>query len=241
MKKLFTSIAFLALCFTGATADVVQNHEVFAASNVVRAFACDNNQSIPFDHVAKAKAVAILTDVVRGAAGVSGQAGRGVLSVKDEYGNWSAPIFIRYRGFGLGLQLGWESSDLVILFQTSKSYRDIFVGENTLEVSAAATFGEGYRAGSSTDLPEVSAWMIQPGKVSGLYAGVSLDFGRITIDNQATYDYYDRIYDYEDILNGSPKDSKWTKTLKNTLAKYLGDRQYYCENCFVSRKEVPNR
>ena len=56
MKKFFASMAFLALCFLGANADIVQNQEVYAAANTIRAFAYDKNQSISYNHVAHAKA-----------------------------------------------------------------------------------------------------------------------------------------------------------------------------------------
>ena len=43
----------------------------------------------------------------------------------------------------------------------------------------------------------------------------------IVVDKEATYDYYDRMYDMEDIYNNSPKDSRYTKTLKEVLNKYF--------------------
>ncbi|MBF6669164.1 hypothetical protein CSPB12327_03265 [Campylobacter sp. RM12327] len=42
------------------------------------------------------------------------------------------------------------------------------------------------------------------------------------INDQDTNDYYERMYDYEDILNNSPKDSVQTKALKKILEKYFG-------------------
>lgn len=241
MKKFFASMAFVALCLSGANADVVTNQEVYAAANIVKAFACDNNQSIDFNHVAHAKAVAVLNDVVRVGGGLTVQGGSGIFSMKDEHGNWSSPIFIKYRGFGLGVQVGYESSDVVMLFQTSKAFKDLFEGETTFAAGAGATMGNGYRAEAATDLPELSAFMVNPGNTTGVYLGIALDVGKLSIDDQATNDYYGRIYDYEDILNNSPKDSKYTKILKNTLAKYLGDKQYYCQNCFKSKALTPNR
>lgn len=237
MKKFFASMAFLALCFSGANADIVQNQEVYAAANTIRAFACDNNQSISYNHVAHAKAVAILTDVVRSGAVVSTQSGNGIFAMKDEHGKWSSPLFIKYRGFGIGPQLGYESNDMVVLFQTTKSFKDIFEGETTLSVGAGASFVNGKRAEVATDLPEVSAYMISPGKVTGIYLGASVDIGKISVDDQATNDYYGRIYDYEDILNDSPKTTKYTRILKNTLSEYLGNKQYYCKNCFAKAKK----
>ena len=227
MKKLFFTAVLLLFGINVANADVAANQELYAASNVISSFAHDNNFSIPADKVLNAKAVAILTDVKRSAAVVSTQYGDGVFSVKDENGNWSAPIFIKYRGFGVGVQAGYETSDIVMLFQTTKSYQDIFNGTDTLELNVAGSVVEGKRGGAATDLPDISAWIVSPGEVTGVYLGVSLDIGRITIDDQLTNDFYDRIYDYEDILNDSPRDNKYSKIFKSTLKKYLNDNRYY--------------
>ncbi|NLY03859.1 MAG: lipid-binding SYLF domain-containing protein [Campylobacter sp.] len=218
MKKLLVIIFTLLV---SANADVVQNQQIYAASNVVKSFGCDGNRSL-IEAVKHAKAVAILTDVKKIGFIASVQSGEGVFSMRDMNGEWTSPIMIRYKGFGVGAQAGIESRDIIVLFQTSKSFQDIFEGSDTLELNAGASVGEGYGSGIATDLPDMSAWTVSPGEVTGIYAGVSLDFGRFTIDNQATYDYYGRIYDYEDILNGSPKDSRYTKIFKNTLKTYLG-------------------
>lgn len=229
MKKFLFSLIFTACSFLSA--DVVQNQQVYAASNVISSFAHDNNFSIPVEYVKNAKAVAILTDVKRSSLVVSTRYGDGVFSAKDPIsGEWSAPIFLKYKGFGIGAQAGYETSDIVVLFQTTKSYQDIFNGMDTLELNAGASLVEGGRSGIATDIPDISAWLVSPGEVTGVYLGVSLDFGRISIDDQATNDYYERIYDYGDILNGSPKDTKYTKIFKTTLKKYLNDHKYYGKN-----------
>ncbi|QKF64834.1 lipid-binding SYLF domain-containing protein [Campylobacter corcagiensis] len=224
MKKILLGLVLLCL---GANADVTQNERVYAAANVVKSFGCDTNRTFQDKYLKHAKAVAILTDVTRTGVIASVQSGDGVFITRDFNGNWTSPLMIKYRGFGVGFQAGVESRDVIVLFQTSKSYRDIFEGMDTLEANAGASaFDGGYATGAMTDLPEVSAWMINHGEVTGLYVGATIDFGRLTIDNQATNDYYERIYDYEDILNGSPRDSKYTKMLKNSLSTYIsGDRK----------------
>ena len=225
MKKLLLS-TILVLCGY-LHADVSANQEVIAATNVVKSFAHDKNFGASVQSIKNAKAVAILTDVKRLAAGASIQYGDGIFSVKDENGEWSAPIFIKYRGFGAGVQAGYETSDIVMLFQTTKSYQDIFNGMETLEVNAGATVVEGYRSGAATDFPDISAWMVSPGEQTGLFVGASIDRAKIVIDDQLTNDYYGRIYDYEDILNDSPKASKYTKNLKETLTKYITNAEAY--------------
>ncbi|MDA3048867.1 MULTISPECIES: lipid-binding SYLF domain-containing protein [unclassified Campylobacter] len=220
MKKFLLIASFVVSSFLHA--DVVANQEVIAATNVMRSFGASSGFHVDQKYLQGAKAVAILTDVKRLAAGASIQYGDGIFSVKNADGTWSAPIFIKYKGFGVGIQAGYETSDVVLLFHTTKSYQDVFTGADTLEVSAGAAFGgHGAKAGRATDLPDISAWIATPGEQTGLYAGVTIDSGRITIDDQLTNDYYERIYAYEDILNDSPRNTEHTKNLKNVLYKYL--------------------
>ncbi|PSM52616.1 putative lipid-binding protein (SYLF/DUF500 domain) [Campylobacter blaseri] len=223
MRKLLLVLFFCLY----ANADVFQNQQVYAAANVINSFGCEANKTISEKYIKNAKAVVVLTDVVKSGLIASVQSGNGIFSMKDENGDWTSPIMVRYRGFGAGLQAGYQSTDIVMLFQTSKSFRDLFNGQDTLELNAGVSFVEGKSAGVATDLPEVSAWMVRPGEVTGIYIGASIDFGRLTIDDQATNDYYDRIFTYDDILNGSPKDSKYTRVLKSSLSKNLGKERIY--------------
>ncbi|WP_311337168.1 lipid-binding SYLF domain-containing protein [Campylobacter ureolyticus] len=225
MKKL---LVFAFVFCLSLSADVFQNEQVYAAANVVKSFGCDNNNTVSEKYLENVKAVAIIPDVTRTSAIASTQKGKGVFSMRDLNGNWTPPIMITYSSFGAGPQVGIESADMILLFQTSKSFRDIFKGQDLLGLNAGGTIGEGSMAGRTTDLPEVSAYIVKTGKTSGVYFGASLDFGRIVIDDQATNDYYERIYDYQDILNGSPRDSKYTKMLKHALNVYLAnDREKF--------------
>ena len=227
MKKLIVALSLMA-CGVFANADVIANQQLYDAMNVVKAFAFDNNRSIPAADIKRAKAVAILTNVHRKSAIASFESGNGVFSMKDEYGNWSNPIMIKFKSVGLGLQLGVSASDVVLLFNTSESFRYIFEDkEDTFGVHAGASFGHGARAGETGNFPELTAWNVTPGHVTGIFLGASVDLGRLSIDDQLTNDLYERIYSYEDILNGSPRDTKYLTAFKGTLAKFLGSSQYY--------------
>ncbi|MCI6988499.1 MAG: lipid-binding SYLF domain-containing protein [Campylobacter sp.] len=228
MRKFLLAVCMLTIGMF-ANADITQNQRLYDSMNTVKAFAFDNNRSVSADLIKRAKAVAIITNVTKVGAIASFSSARGTLSIKDEYGNWSNPFVIKYRSFGAGPQVGIASSDIIIFFNTSESFSGIFEGKDFVGVNAVGSIGNqgGGTAGAVTDLPELTAWAITPGSVTGLYIGASLDFGRIVIDDQATNDLYGRIYAYEDIVNGSPRDTKHLKAFKNTLTKFLGDEQYY--------------
>lgn len=229
MKKFLAFVSLVLLTLGLVSADVTQNQKVYAAANIVKAFACDNNRSVDYNYVKEAKAVAIIPNVVKSGAVVSASSGDGIFIMKDFDGKWTSPVFIKYKGLGIGAQVGIESADLILIFQTSKSFMNLFEGMDTLELNAGVSAVKGYSAGFVTDYPELSAWIVKTGKTSGVYLGAAVDINRLSVDQASTNDYYEKLWDVTDILNGSPKDSQYTKMLKDTLDKYFGNYQYYCD------------
>src|SRR5262245_65101605 len=62
--------------------------------------------SIPEELMARAHGIAVIPHVVKGAFGVGGQWGKGLMSQRREDGSWSAPAFIEIGGGRFGLQIG---------------------------------------------------------------------------------------------------------------------------------------
>lgn len=242
MKKVIFYLSVVSMLFTSANADITANLDVYTAANIVKAFAYNNQQKVPFRTIEDAKAIAILFDVKKFAALGSLEKGHGIFINKNENGEWTFPIFINYTGLGLGFQLGYQSSDVILIFRTTRSYKGLFNGQDTLGANASAAFGgAGVTNGASTTFPDISGWMVEPGMSRGVFLGASVDLKRMTINDQLTNDFYDRIYDYQDILNGSPRDNKYTRVLRETLNKYFSNYQYYGEcdtvQCEVNDKE----
>ena len=80
--------------------------------------------SIPQSVLDKAYCVAVLPSVKKFAIGVGGSYGRGVMTCrwgKDFKGKWGAPTMMALEGGSVGLQLGGEATDFVLLLMTSNS------------------------------------------------------------------------------------------------------------------------
>src|SRR5713101_2957344 len=71
---------------------------------------------IPNDLMSRAEAIAVIPHVLKGAFGVGGEYGKGLVSRRLDNGRWSVPSFIKIGGGSFGLQLGVESTDLVLVF-----------------------------------------------------------------------------------------------------------------------------
>ena len=208
-----------------AFAELTQNQRVKTALNILDTFGQDNeklaekNRKINLKDV---KGIVIIPDLVKSGFIISGHNGSGIFMAKNDDNEWSSPIFVDLRGGGIGAQAGYQSSDLIILFKSSRSYDGLVNGKGTLDISVdAAIMGVGEKAAAMTDLPEISAFGVSKSKERGIFFGVSLNASNLVINMQDTNDYYERMYAIEDIYNNSPKDSRYTKKLKEIINKYF--------------------
>lgn len=219
MKKIIL-IAMLLVGFLRA--DIIQDQKVYAASNILLDFATNKNIDPKLQDMRYVRAIAVIPGLKKGGAVLTFQDGKGIFMMKNHDKTWSSPLFFDYKGGGIGLQLGYESSDVVMLFYTSRSFKNFFESQITLESNANATFINGKKVGYENEMGEFATYVRNAAKSKGAFIGVSLDSAMIRINDQDTNDYYDRMYEYEDIINNSPKESTQTKALKRILVQYYG-------------------
>lgn len=219
MKKIIL-VAMLLVGFLRA--DIIQDQKVYAASNILLDFATSKNINPKLRNMRYVRAIAVIPGLKKGGAVLTFQGGKGIFMMKNHDKTWSSPLFFDYKGSGIGLQLGYESSDVVMLFYTSRSFKNFFESQITLESNANATFINGKKVGYENEMGEFATYVRSSAKSKGAFIGVSLDSAMIRINDQDTNDYYDRMYEYEDIINNSPKESTQTKALKRILVQYYG-------------------
>lgn len=220
MKKILTLLFLIGSFFAlNLNADVIQNQKLKNAINILNAFGTRNLK--PNTKFTGIKAIAIIPDVTKAGAIITGSKGKGVFIAKNDDGEWSSPFFVNYTSGSIGLQLGYSSADMIILFKNSEAYASLFNAKDTISLKAEATGVVGNEVAIASDLPEISAFVEERGKTSGAFVGVSLDVARLKINAQDTNDYYDRMYEFEDIYNNSPKASKYTIKFKEIISKYF--------------------
>lgn len=139
--------------------------------------------------VRTAKCIAVIPNMVKGAIGIGGHKGTGVISCRDE-ADWSPPAFVSISGGSLGLQLGGEESDLVLFFMTRRGVESLLDTKFTLGGEAGVAAGPyGSSAETNTDL-RFRAEIYAYGRSRGLFAGLSIEGGSLTINQKAIKKYY---------------------------------------------------
>jgi lipid-binding SYLF domain-containing protein len=172
------------------------------AVNVLTEVMTIPENSIPEELMARAHGIAVIPHVVKGAFGIGGQWGKGLMSQRREDGSWSAPAFIEIGGGSFGFQIGVQASDIVLVFTDEDGIKGILKGKLKLGADASATAGPvGRKAEVGTDVLLRSA-VFAYSRSKGLFAGISLDGSVIGMDDNANRKIYENSVTGEDILLG---------------------------------------
>ena len=183
----------LALSLTVAATAQAGPREDAQAENAVRVLAeiqAIPESSIPDKLLDEAKAIVIVPDTIKAGLVLGGRRGRGVLSVRTADGDWSNPSFVTLTGGSIGLQVGVQSADVVLVFRSERGLDSIVNGKFTLGADAGVAAGPmGRNAAAATDgqmKAEIWSWS----RARGLFAGVALDGAVLSIDNRANEAVY---------------------------------------------------
>jgi len=157
-------------------------------------------EGIPEELMSRAKGISVIPHVVKGALGIGGRYGKGLMSQRDANGKWLPPTFVEIGGASAGFQLGVEATDLVLVFMEEKGIKSLLDGKVTLGADAAVAAGPvGRKASAGTDVKLTSA-IYSYSRSKGLFAGVSLDGAAITIDDSANEKAYGKGTTGQDVL-----------------------------------------
>ena len=149
------------------------------------------------DHVGEAVAVLIVPKRVRAGLILGGSGGVGVLLARDgASGEWGQPVFYNLGGASIGLQVGGERSEVVMLIR-SQAGLDSFLSSK-LHLGAEATVAAGpVGAGAGEN---VSADILTFVRSKGLYAGATLEGTAIQPATERNAAYYGSEASAVDIL-----------------------------------------
>jgi lipid-binding SYLF domain-containing protein len=200
-RLLSVSIALLAaLVTTTAIAETRTEKRVNNAIEVLQQFSEIPEQAIPQEILRDAHGVAILPGVIKVGFTIGGRFGRGVLMVRNADGSWSNPAFISLGGGSLGLQIGAESTDIVLVFRNQRSITNIYNGKLTLGGNASASAGPVGRTASAATDGRLGAEIYSYSRSRGLFAGIALDGAWIAMDQRSNDEFYNNGMTAEEIF-----------------------------------------
>ncbi len=135
------------------------------AAEVLHSLTGSSDNRIPDTLLRRAEAIAVIPDMVKGAFGIGGTYGKGLVAERTKGGRWSAPAFISIGGGSFGLQLGVNSTDLVLVFTDKAALDSLGSGMSLkLGVNAGVTAGPIGREGEAAGVAK------RPGRHLRLFA-----------------------------------------------------------------------
>lgn len=186
---------------------------------------------IPKNLLDRAECVIVFPSVKKFAIGVGGSYGRGTIACRTGEtfdGPWSAPALMALEGGSIGLQLGGQATDFVLLVMNDRGASSVLTSKVKLGADASAAAGpKGRTASASTDIV-MRAEILSYSRARGLFAGVSLEGSTLRVDGDANERIYGRKIEGREIVKGGVETPEAARRLLDTLnaqsPKNLSDR-----------------
>lgn len=173
------------------------------------------DEQIPKQILKDAKGIVILTIVKTGLI-INGSVGTGIVLIKQdnqsqdnqsqEGQRWSGPSAVGMCGLSIGLQLGLEKIDVIIVLNTDEAVQQ-FMKSNQVTLGGEASISVGPIGRDAEVAIGLTTRGIEPmysySKSKGLYAGLSVE-GKILILREAcNYKFYNQIVPVRQILSNN--------------------------------------
>jgi len=204
MKKFIVCLVFVLISSLASFAanDEREEDRVKDAGEVLKEV-LNIPEDIPQDLLDKAECVVVLPSVKKGAFGIGGSYGRGVMVCRGgEHfkGKWGAPALYALEGVSIGFQLGGQATDFVLLVMNPKGAQSLLYSKVKLGADASAAAGpKGRTAEGATDIV-MKAEILSYSRNRGLFAGVSLEGSTLRSDGSANENLYGKKLTAKEII-----------------------------------------
>jgi lipid-binding SYLF domain-containing protein len=217
-------IATLTIAANAAADRATLDDRIAAATTTIREIMSVPDNGIPNKIAQQATCIGVIPGLKKGAFIFGAEYGRGVVTCRTGHG-WSAPAFITVGGGSFGLQLGGESTDLVLVAVNDKGFQDLLKSKFKIGGDAAAAAGPvGRNSQAATDW-KMRAELLTYSRSKGLFAGVDLNGTSVTQSTDDTKVFYGENYPFEDILKGNVPVPDQAKPFVRSVAKYFASVQ----------------
>lgn len=189
------SAALACTIMLGATPSVALNSQerlVEDARLSIESMLSDPSQPSLPNYVRQARAVLVFPELLRGGFIIGGEGGIGVMLAREPDGSWSYPAFVTMAAGSVGLQIGGQVSEMLLLVMTQEgldSLMDRYVTLGADANVAAITMGAGVEARTGLDL---NADMYAFSRNQGLFAGGALEGSVVSAYTDWNELYYNR-------------------------------------------------
>lgn len=223
MKRFLVFLGLFALCAAvPARADQSKNEvktRLDAATAALHDLSATPDKGIPDEVYKSAKCIAVVPHLVKGAFIFGGEHGRGLASCKLPDGGWSAPALFSISGGSWGLQIGGQSTDLVMMIMTDEGAKHLLENKFKIGADASGAAGPvGRHASAGVDW-KLDTQILTYSRSKGLFAGIDLNGSWIEHDSDSTKALYDKDLGNSELLTGKVPVPEEAKTFVAEVAR----------------------
>ena len=230
MNRTFPALTLAALCAFALTTRAQEGPTSNEASRIRESITVLNevmstsDTSIPASITKKAEGIAIFPGTLKAGFIFGGMRGRGILSARNEDG-WSVPTFMTLTGGSIGLQIGGQATDLVLVIMNRRGLEQFVRNQFKFGADASAAAGPvGRDAQANTDL-QLRAEILSYSRARGLFAGVSINGSTVRADQDANERFYGKrltgaqlVLDKTIVESATPL-PEWIQTLSRHITR----------------------
>jgi lipid-binding SYLF domain-containing protein len=203
MRKVVVACAVLAVFASSAFAALSKDEvkRLSEAGAIVTELRNTPEKGIPEELWNKAQCVIVIPSMKKAAFVVGGEYGSGVMSCRTN--GWSAPVFMQLAKGSWGLQIGAESTDLVLLIMNRRGLDKLLEDKVSLGADASVAAGPVGRAAAAATDAQMSAEMLSYSRSQGVFAGIDLSGGTLHPDKEALARAYGPSVNARDVVTGT--------------------------------------
>lgn len=211
-KPQYVVSLMIAAVFTAAGADDT-TARLGKATAVLNKMTQSGN--IPAGELASADCVVVIPGFKKGAVVVGVGHGRGFISCRNG-GNWSAPAAITLDSGSVGVQLGGEEMNIVILSKDNGLRSKLLSDRFAIGSDASAAWGNGASAHG-----DPNSKILVYGQTKGAFAGFDLDGASLKPDDSGNKGLYGKSLSNGEIISGATAPSS-AQTFVGAIAQASG-------------------
>jgi lipid-binding SYLF domain-containing protein len=171
------------------------------ATRTLQNFMADPDMGWFRKYVPRARGILIVPQLLKAGFIIGGEGGSGVLLGKDpQTGTWSPPAFYTMGAGSIGLQIGAEAQEIVLLVMTDKGVNSLL--ETNVKLGAEASVAAGPKGAGieAATAPNLSADIVSFSRAKGLFGGAALEGAVVATRKEWNTAYYGQPVTSTDII-----------------------------------------
>jgi SH3 domain-containing YSC84-like protein 1 len=202
------SLVYGVMVCTGGIANAASFQDVDArvarCNLVVEQVLAMPDGGIPKDLLQRSRGVVIFPGVLKAGVVVGISYGSGVMLRRDEgTAQWSKLAFVKIKGGSLGVQVGAQYTDLILLLMSEDAVEALLEDGLTLGVDISIAAGPVGRDASAGTDRGFSAGILSYSRSKGLFLGLSLKGAVMGPDRESNNAYHGKGITVQDVLYGN--------------------------------------